>query len=60
MKPFLTRVEHAVIRVAVNPKLRPLENQLAVSVAKSVLLRTGAGVATSAVVLELVNHFFGL
>lgn len=59
MKHFLSRVEHAVLAAAVNPKLRPLEDQVAVAVARSVLVRVGATAATSAVVLELINHFLG-
>lgn len=56
MKKFLSRAEHALVRVVLNPKYRPMEQELAVKLARSVAVRWGLSSAVLAAVLEVIDR----
>lgn len=58
MKKFLARCERALVRLVLNPKYRPLEEQLAVKVARSVAIRWGLSSAALALMLEVIDRVF--
>lgn len=56
MKKFLARLERAIVSVLVRPDLRPAEHALAVSLARSILVRIGASGAVVALIVELIDR----
>lgn len=56
MKKFLCHAEQALVRVVLNPKYRPLEQELAVKLARSVAVRWGLSSAVLAAVLEVIDR----
>lgn len=59
MKKIFVRVERAVIKFALLPELRPLEDQAAKALALKVLARVGAPSVIVGVVLELIAKYLG-
>jgi hypothetical protein len=57
VKKFLVRVERAAVKVALKPEFRPLEHDLAVRVARSVLVRVGASSLVIGFAVELIDKF---
>lgn len=57
MKKFLSRAEHAVLRLLVRPELRPLEHAALSALARSLAVRFGLSSAALALVVELIDRF---